>query len=312
MNDVLSKGYKTIIVFVVTVLMIVVLVSCGKKQGVAVEKTDDTTEVTTNTESTKLETTETTTEDITEVQDNNSQSDNDEEGFKESDYRTDIDYDSINRKPDDYIGLKLKYSGTVVSVIEDDKNKLVQLNLGDDNDFKSLIVLYTDDVIDVRILENDQLTVYGDYYGLFEYEAISGSTKMDPCITAKKITIDNYDSMADAPAEELRVGKYTSVTNSGDFIYNKTIEISYQDGESFGCTMMVVREIQDRGDATIVCNLSGFLIETADNQYTWKVDGEGSVIIEAKGSKISVKATPEPGNEDSFEGLDGEYEYVSE
>ena len=169
MNDVLSKGYKTIIVFVVTVLMIVVLVSCGKKQGVAVEKTDDTTEVTTNTESTKLET-----------------SDNDEEGFKESDYRTDIDYDSINRKPDDYIGLKLKYSGTVVSVIEDDKNKLVQLNLGDDNDFKSLIVLYTDDVIDVRILENDQLTVYGDYYGLFEYEAISGSTKMDPCITAKK------------------------------------------------------------------------------------------------------------------------------
>lgn len=290
---------------IITLGIMVALTACGTAATSTMESKDTTTEVIQQTEAASEATAKATEEkETTEVEIDKTK----KEDFNSSDYRNDINYESLCRKPDDYMGMKIYMSGRVNSMLEEDDEILLQVDVGEG----LVLVVVNPDILEVRILEEDQITFYGVFNGLGKYKTVAGQTVSDPGFVADHIDIDSYDDTAGAPGGELRVGQYKGTTTEEDFIYNRTADISYQDGEAYGCSIMVVREIVDRGDATILGNISGFLIETGEGEYTYSVEGVGTATIKAYDNHITITTFPEPGNEATFEGLDGDYEYVTE
>lgn len=112
-----------------------------------------------------------------------------EEKFDPKNYKS-IGYEKIARYPDDYTGAKIKFSGNVLQVIEGDDENMIRLGTKDTYD-DVVVVGYAPDLLKERILENDQVTVYGECVGLYSYEATLGQTITLPAMYATRITIDN-------------------------------------------------------------------------------------------------------------------------
>lgn len=90
-------------------------------------------------------------------------------------YETGITYDQLARRPDDYMGEQMKFSGKVVQVIEG--NGETQLRFAVNDDYDQMIYLaYNPAIVDQRVLEDDYLTIYGTSLGTMSYEATSGAT----------------------------------------------------------------------------------------------------------------------------------------
>lgn len=266
--------------------------------------TETTTEV--KTEETKTEAAEETSDDIKFESDNNGDKDNSE--FDPIDYRTDITYKSMCRKPDDYIDKKIKLHGWVISIVEDDNEKNNYLQIEDEIDYTSVIA-YDQSIVDVRILEGDEVTIYGVFKGLQKYTSINGESRNDPYFVADKIEIENYVKNNDSPSGELRTGDYSVRRTEGDFIYNKSAKINFQDGEAYGCKIKVISEIVDRGKATFVADIFCWLKDEGNGKYSGIVEGKGSIIITAYESSIKIESFPDAGMEDAFAMVDDEYSY---
>src|SRR5699024_7843410 len=76
-------------------------------------------------------------------------------------YDTGITYDQLARTPDDYEGEKVKFSGKVLQVMEGN-GSTVQLRMAINDDYDKVIyVEYDSNIVDSRILEDDQITIMG-------------------------------------------------------------------------------------------------------------------------------------------------------
>ncbi|MCI9261284.1 hypothetical protein [uncultured Adlercreutzia sp.] len=111
------------------------------------------------------------------------------EKFNPDSYKS-VKYEKIARNPDDYVGKKIKFSGTVLQVIEGEEENMIRLGTKDTYD-DVVIVGYDPALKKERILEDDVVTVYGDCVGLYSYEATLGQTITLPALFAAEITIDN-------------------------------------------------------------------------------------------------------------------------
>lgn len=101
-------------------------------------------------------------------------------------YDTGITYDQLVRTPDDYEGEKVKFSGEVVQVMEDDGTTAIRLAVNEDYD-NILIGVYDSNIVSSRILENDKVTIYGISTGLYSYETVMGDTLTIPSVQVEKI-----------------------------------------------------------------------------------------------------------------------------
>lgn len=99
-----------------------------------------------------------------------------------AEYSADYTYDQLARNPDAYEGDKVKFSGKVLQAQTGDVN-YVRLAINSDYD-TVLFITYEDDVLDYRLLEDDYITVYGESYGVYSYEAVSGATITIPWVWA--------------------------------------------------------------------------------------------------------------------------------
>lgn len=96
-----------------------------------------------------------------------------------SEYDTGITYDNIARNPDDYEGKAVKFSGKVIQIIEGEGE--TQMRFAVDGDYDKIIYCgYNPDILDSRILENDEITIYGISINLISYEAALGQTVTIP------------------------------------------------------------------------------------------------------------------------------------
>ncbi|MDR0854628.1 MAG: hypothetical protein LBN34_09710 [Clostridiales Family XIII bacterium] len=108
--------------------------------------------------------------------------------FNESDY-TPMDYESLNRNPDENEGKLVMFTGTVL------QDSLTN----DDGSISSLIFIdeYTDQLVETtwfpetfgRLLADDVVTVYGISVGIFEYTSAEGSINSVPWILVYKIVL---------------------------------------------------------------------------------------------------------------------------
>lgn len=102
-------------------------------------------------------------------------------------YETGITFDNISRSPDDYVGKKVKFSGRIAQVIEG--GSLNSLRMSTSGNYNDVIYgTYSASIIDVRLLEDDDITIYGTVVGLKTYTTIMGAS-----VTLPEISIDRLE-----------------------------------------------------------------------------------------------------------------------
>ncbi len=104
-------------------------------------------------------------------------------------YETGITYDQLARTPDDFVGKKAKFTGEVVQVMEGDGETQLRIAVNDNYD-TILFVAYQSDIINSRVLENDNVTVRGVSAGLLTYESTMGGEISIPSMMVDKIDIN--------------------------------------------------------------------------------------------------------------------------
>ena len=90
-----------------------------------------------------------------------------------------IDYDDVARNPDNYDGVTIVVSGSVIQVSEGWFNS-VTLRVDDNGNI--WYVTYSRDEDESRILEGDNITIYGECTGVTSYTSILGNTVTIPSI----------------------------------------------------------------------------------------------------------------------------------
>lgn len=102
-------------------------------------------------------------------------------------YETGITYNQLARTPDDFLGKKVKFYGKVLQVIEDGSTVQIRLAVNDDYD-TVLLGEYDSSIVSSRVLEDDEITIYGTSIGTITYQSTMGGN-----ITIPGITIDKID-----------------------------------------------------------------------------------------------------------------------
>lgn len=111
-------------------------------------------------------------------------------------YETGITYEQLARTPDAYVGELVKFKGEVLQVVdgEDETDIRLSVHWSDYGYYDAEQVLYCGydpSILDVRLLENDIITIYGQSIGLFSYQAVTGAKISLPGIWIDKIEISN-------------------------------------------------------------------------------------------------------------------------
>lgn len=102
-------------------------------------------------------------------------------------YETGITYEQLSRNPDDYRDKKVKFTGSVLQVIEGTYGSN-SIRLATNGGYDDVILAnYSTDIIDFRLLEDDEITIYGVSKGLKSYETVLGSSVTLPYILIDRI-----------------------------------------------------------------------------------------------------------------------------
>lgn len=87
------------------------------------------------------------------------------------DYRKDVTFDDLSRKPNDYKGEYVCYTGEVVQLLEKESEN--NLRIAIDGDYNKIIYVgYFPSTINERVLEGDKITIYGQYLGIIQYDSV--------------------------------------------------------------------------------------------------------------------------------------------
>lgn len=109
-----------------------------------------------------------------------------EDNMSESDFKnncSEINFNKVNKNADNFTGQKMKASGKVIQIMED--NKKGQMRLALDGSYSDVIYVTYDGSNDV--VENDYVTVYGYCDGDYSYTSTIGASVTLPKIDAKYI-----------------------------------------------------------------------------------------------------------------------------
>ena len=103
--------------------------------------------------------------------------------------RTDVTYDNLMRTPDDYFGQVVQLSGTVLQTINGDGVVQQRVALYDDYD-QIVLIEYSKDLPEVRLLDDDYITFTGVSFGTIEYETVLGATLEIPSILVERVGLE--------------------------------------------------------------------------------------------------------------------------
>lgn len=101
-----------------------------------------------------------------------------------------ISYDSLARTPDDYKGERVKFSGYVVQVCSEARSSdyYSTYRVATSGKYNNVVYIRVDNYgSGTRILEDDYITFYGEYDGIYTYTTVMGSSLSIPQITVKYV-----------------------------------------------------------------------------------------------------------------------------
>lgn len=97
-------------------------------------------------------------------------------------------YTDIARTPEEYEGIPMTFSGKVVQVINGDDE--IQLRVATDGSYDDVILVgYSSDLLNWRVLEDDMITIYGTCLGLYTYQSTLKGAISIPAIYADGIVL---------------------------------------------------------------------------------------------------------------------------
>lgn len=106
-------------------------------------------------------------------------------------YETGITFKDISRSPDEYTGKKVKFTGRVVQLVYEGRT-ISELRMSTNGNYDDVIyVTYDPSTLDVRVLEDDNITIYGTFSSIKTYTTVLGSEKSLPHIRADIIEIND-------------------------------------------------------------------------------------------------------------------------
>ncbi|MBR5367822.1 MAG: hypothetical protein IK138_00930 [Lachnospiraceae bacterium] len=111
-------------------------------------------------------------------------------------YDTGYTYEDLARRPDDYIGKKVKFKGEVLQVVESSWSNEIQIRLATKKNswggYSDNVIYahFNKNLITERILDEDIITVYGVAEQLTSYTTILGATVTLPQVKVDKIEIN--------------------------------------------------------------------------------------------------------------------------
>lgn len=108
------------------------------------------------------------------------------EAEEKKEYDTGITYSQLARTPDEYVGEKIKFNGKVLQVMESDETVQIRLAVGGNYD-NVILCEYTSSIVTSRVLEDDNVTVYGLSTGLITYTSTLGGEITIPSMIVDKI-----------------------------------------------------------------------------------------------------------------------------
>ncbi|MGE7874291.1 hypothetical protein [Bacillus paramycoides] len=104
-------------------------------------------------------------------------------------YETGITYDQLARTPDEFKGKKAKFTGKVLQVMEGQGETQLRVAVNGNYD-KVLYIAYKSDIINSRVLENDNVTIKGKSAGIYTYKSTMGGEISIPAMLVEKIDIN--------------------------------------------------------------------------------------------------------------------------
>lgn len=102
-------------------------------------------------------------------------------------YETGITFDQLARTPDDYTGKKVKFKGKVIQVVEGTTSTQIRLAVNGDYDKIIYATVPKAKTTNMRILEDDTITIFGVSAGLMTYQSTLGAS-----ITIPAVTVDDW------------------------------------------------------------------------------------------------------------------------
>ena len=102
-----------------------------------------------------------------------------------------ISYDTLSRKPGEYEGEYVKFSGKIVQVCSEATSALYYstYRVATSGSYDNVVYIFVDNYgSNERILEDDWITFYGKFDGLFTYETVLGAN-----VTIPKIIVEYID-----------------------------------------------------------------------------------------------------------------------
>lgn len=103
-------------------------------------------------------------------------------------YETGITFEQLSRTPDDYVNAKVKFTGSVLQVLEN--SGVNEIRMSTNGKYDDVIYgSYLTDILDVRLLQDDIITIYGEFKGLITYETIMGGSVTLPYVLIDRIEL---------------------------------------------------------------------------------------------------------------------------
>lgn len=160
-----------------------------------------------------------------------------------------IDFKTLSRNPDKYIGNRYTFTGEVIQVMEESSSNTVHLRL----DITKTSYGYSDTIYVVgeldnsgdRILEDDIITIWGDCGGLYSYESVLGSTVTLPRIDMRYYSINTQTESDDTTEKAIETTKKEKAeSNNNQGIDNDTSSdnfYAYGDGDYVATGLKVTK-----------------------------------------------------------------------
>lgn len=127
----------------------------------------------------------------------NSESENKEPVISETEYKaicSSVSYEDIARKPNEYMGETVVFSGKVIQVLEEGKDVMLRVNVTEGEfgiwDDTIYVEYRRKSDNESRILEDDIVTLYGEIQGIKNYTAILGNQVSVPHLKAEYIELN--------------------------------------------------------------------------------------------------------------------------
>ena len=124
-------------------------------------------------------------------------------GAKDKEYSklTKTNYEDFARHENLHENEKLSFSGKVMQVVENSWGNAIRLAVDSDTD-KIIYLTYDPDLISIRVLDDDILTVKGTYSGLYTYSSIRSGDITIPSATVESLEVKGFKAPTNFPKDK--------------------------------------------------------------------------------------------------------------